>query len=170
MPPATIIIALGSNRSHGRHGRPADVVRAAITALGEAGFKAEAVSPILSTRAVGPGGRDYANAVMTSKSHLSPSEIMLGLKHIERGFGRRGGQKWGARVLDLDLIACGAAVMPSKLMWRAARGLAVPHPRMHLRDFVLQPMAAVAPGWRHPVLGLTTRQMLARLTKPKTEG
>ena len=161
--PRPIVIAIGSNRPHGRHGRPADVVRAAVRALAEAGFAVGAVSPIFATRAVGPGGRDYANAVMTSSAVLSPPEIVAALKAVERAFGRRGGRRWGARVLDLDLIAWGEEAWPPGLQWRRARGIAVPHRSMHLRGFVLKPMLAVAPDWRHPVLGLTTRQMLARL-------
>ena len=164
MAAATIIIALGSNRP-GRHGRPADVVLAAVEALAAAGLPAIAVSPIVATRAIGPGGRDFANAVMTSESPLNPLEILGVLKRIERDFGRRGGRKWGARVLDLDLIACGDRVWPSRFVWRRARGLAVPHQAMHLRRFVLGPMLTVAPDWRHPVLHLTTRQMLARASK-----
>lgn len=159
----SIVIAIGSNRPHGRHGRPAGVVRAAVKALGEAGFPAAAVSPILGTRAVGPGGRDYANAVMTSSTALTPSEIVAALKAVERSFGRRRGRRWGARVLDLDLIAWGAGVWPGRLLWRQSRGIAAPHRSMHLRDFVLAPMLTVAPDWRHPVIGLTVRQMHARL-------
>ncbi|BBE35137.1 2-amino-4-hydroxy-6-hydroxymethyldihydropteridine diphosphokinase [Sphingosinicella microcystinivorans] len=158
-----IVIAIGSNRPHGRHGRPAGVVRAAVKALAEAGFPAFAVSPILATRAVGPGGRDYANAVMTSSTHLTPPEIVAALKAVERSFGRRRGRRWGARVLDLDLIAWGAGVWPGRLLWRQSRGIAAPHRSMHMRDFVLTPMLAVAPHWRHPVLGLSVRQMHARL-------
>lgn len=159
----SIVIAIGSNRPHGRHGRPAGVVRAAVEALGAAGFPAGAVSPILLTRAVGPGGRDYANAVMTSSTSLTPPQIVAALKAVERGFGRRRGRRWGARVLDLDLIAWGGGVWPARLLWRQSRGVAAPHRSMHLRDFVLTPMLAVAPDWRHPVIGLTVRQMHARL-------
>ncbi len=158
-----IVIAIGSNRPHGRYGRPVDVVRAAVEALGEAGFPASAVSPVLTTRAVGPGGRDYANAAIASSSSLSPPEIVAALKAVERGFGRRGGRRWGARVLDLDLIAWGEGVWPRPLLWRQSRGIAVPHRSMHLRDFVLTPVRAIAPDWKHPVIGLTVRQMHSRL-------
>ncbi|MBB4633200.1 2-amino-4-hydroxy-6-hydroxymethyldihydropteridine diphosphokinase [Sphingosinicella soli] len=159
----SIVIAIGSNRPHGRHGRPAEVVRAAVKALGEAGFAAGAVSPILATRAMGPGGRDYANAVMTSSTRLAPPQIVAALKAVERSFGRRGGRRWGARVLDLDLITWGDGVWPAPLLWRQSRGIAVPHRAMHTRAFVLAPMLAVAADWKHPVFGLTVRQMRARL-------
>ena len=165
MATATVIIALGANRCS-THGRPAATVRAAIAALAAAGLPARTVSPVIATKAVGPGARDYANAVMTSCSGLHPTEILKILKRIEREFGRRGGRRWGDRVLDLDLIAVGESAWPSRLRWRSARGLRVPHAAMHERRFVLDPMLAVAPAWRHPVLGLTTRRMLARLRKP----
>jgi 2-amino-4-hydroxy-6-hydroxymethyldihydropteridine diphosphokinase len=164
MPPATVIIALGANRCS-RHGRPDATLRAAIAALAAAGLVASAVAPVIATRAIGPGGRDYANTVMTSLSTLQPVEILSILQRVEREFGRRGGRRWGARVLDLDLIAVGEMVWPSRFQWRRTRGLAVPHRAMHRRRFVLDPLAAVAPDWRHPVLGLTTRQLRARLRK-----
>lgn len=169
MKPATVIIALGSNRAS-THGRPADGVHAAIAALADAGLAPKRLSPIMKTRAVGPGGRDYANAVMTSKSRLKPLEIFDLLKKIEAEFGRRGARKWGARVLDLDLIACGDRVWPSRLGWATAPDLAVPHRSMHTRGFVLHPMLAVAPDWRHPIFNLTTRQMLARMAKAARNG
>ena len=162
MLPATVIIALGSNRCC-RHGRPAETLRAALTALTRAGLCVERVSPIMTTRAVGPGGRDYANAVAVTSSALDPARILIILKDIERAFGRRRGRRWGDRVLDLDLIAAGRAMLPSRLGWRRAKGLVVPHRAMHARPFVLRPMLAVAPNWRHPVLNLTTRQLAARL-------
>lgn len=168
MATATVIIALGANRCS-THGRPAATVRAAIAALAAAGLRASSVSPVMATKAVGPGARDYANAVMTSWSDLHPAEILEILKRTERKFGRRGGRRWGDRVLDLDLIAVGDIVCPSRLRWQSARGLRVPHAAMHERRFVLDPMLAVAPDWRHPALGLTTRQMLARLRKPRTK-
>jgi 2-amino-4-hydroxy-6-hydroxymethyldihydropteridine diphosphokinase len=63
-------------------------------------------------------------------------------------------------VLDCDLLAFGNQDIDLP-------GLRVPHPRLQERDFVLRPMSAVRPEWRHPVLGLTVRQMRARLLKPR---
>lgn len=169
MNPATIIIALGSNRRHGRHGAPAGVVHAAVAALSEAGLALQDVSAVLTTRAVGPAGRDFANAVAIANTALPPPAILALLKRIEADFGRRGGRRWGARVLDLDLLAWGDGVWPSRLCWAKTRGLAVPHRALHKRDFVLLPMLDVAAEWRHPVLGLTARQMLAQLRRTKTK-
>ena len=165
---ANLLIALGSNRWHGRHGAPAGVVAAAIRVLGDAGFRVTARSHIHATAAVGPGGRGYANATVAAASDLAPHHAVAALKRIEAAFGRRGGRRWGARVLDLDLLAADGAVLPGRLGWRhAARGIIVPHPRLHRRGFVLDPLAEVAPNWRHPVLGATVRQLRARLRRPK---
>ena len=63
-------------------------------------------------------------------------------------------------MLDCDLLAFGAERIKLK-------GLEVPHPRLHQRDFVLQPLEKIWPGWRHPALNLTVRQMRSRLKKPR---
>ena len=151
-------IAVGSNRPHGHHGRPAGVVQAAIAALDQE-FGLFDASPILGTPAQGLKGREFANAVALVESPLEPPDMLRRLKTMERTFGRRRGRRWGDRVLDLDLI-----------LWSGgkfhARGLTIPHPRFASRGFVLTPLAAVAPGWR--VTGATTVRHLAyRLGKPR---
>ncbi len=83
---------------------------------------------------------------------------MLGaLKQIEWDFGRRPGRRWGERVLDLDLVAWDGGRYRS-------RALAIPHPRLGERDFVLGPLAAIAPGWRIDGT-LTPRHLAWRLGK-----
>ena len=145
-------VALGSNR-RGRHGSPVDEVRAALTAIG--GLRA--VSAVLASAPVGPSLRRYANAVAIVETSESPPELLARLKRVERAFGRRPGQRWGARVIDLDIVAWSGGA------WRSP-GLIVPHPRWRERSFVLAPFASIAPGWRDPVSGRTVRQLLARLT------
>jgi 2-amino-4-hydroxy-6-hydroxymethyldihydropteridine diphosphokinase len=151
-------IALGSNRRHGRHGTPKDVVRAAIGALGEFG-RVEATSDIRTTPALGPAGRSFANAVAILSTDLAPDDLLRALKAIERRFGRRRGKRWGARVLDLDII------LWSDGAW-GGPGPIVPHPEFRKRSFVLVPLAEIAPGWRDPISRATVRQLLARLTRP----
>jgi len=153
---ASYAIALGSNRRHGRHGGPAGVVGAAIEALRELGT-IEAVSTIRATPAMGPAGRGFANAVAMLSTDLAPDELLDALKAIERDFGRRGGRRWGPRVLDLDII------LWSEGSWGGAPTL--PHPEFRRRLFVLAPLAEIAPGWRDPLTGLSVRQLLFRLGK-----
>ena len=149
-------IALGSNRRHGRFGAPRDVIAAAIAEL-ERRFDLFDVSPTILNPAVGGAGRDFANAVALVASQLAPPGLLAELKAIERDFGRRGGRRWGARVLDLDIVAWSGG------QWRGP-GLTIPHPRLAQRDFVLGPLSMIAPGWR--LAGsLTARHLAHRLAR-----
>lgn len=152
-------IALGSNRRHGRFGAPPAVLQAAAEALRDFG-EVEALSRIRQTRALGPAGRGFANAALILTSDLDPPGLLAALKALERRFGRRGGRRWGPRVLDLDIL------LWSEGVW-AEDGLTVPHPEMRHRAFVLEPLADIAPGWRDPLGGRTVRQLLARLRAPR---
>ena len=100
------LIALGSNIRHYRHGRPAAVVAAALARLdAEAGVAVERASPIIASAPLGPSRRRYANGAALLVTALGPPELLALLKAVERGFGRRGGgRRWGARVLDLDIV------------------------------------------------------------------
>jgi 2-amino-4-hydroxy-6-hydroxymethyldihydropteridine diphosphokinase len=149
-------IAIGSTRRHVRHGRPAGVVEAAIARL-DAEFELFDASPIILNKAVGGAGRDFANAVALVESRLAPPPMLAALKAIEREFGRRRGKRWGPRVLDLDLAAWDGPRLVS-------RRLSIPHPRLKDREFVLGPLAAIAPGWR-VMIGLTPRHLASRLGK-----
>src|SRR3546814_11465218 len=88
-------------------------------------MKLKRLSGIHRTRALGPAGRDFANAAALVKSHLGPPELLRKLKKIERKFGRRSVRRWGPRVLDLDIILWSGGAWPSRLRWKANRHLAV---------------------------------------------
>lgn len=148
-------IAIGSNR-HGRHGGPVAEVHAAIAALD--GVRAR--SPIVRSAPLGPSIRRFANAVVLVESAVPPPEMLARLKRIERDFGRRRGARWGARVIDLDIVLWSGGAWCSKR-------LTVPHVAFRDRDFVLAPLSAIAPDWRDPRTGLSVRQQLARLRKAK---
>jgi 2-amino-4-hydroxy-6-hydroxymethyldihydropteridine diphosphokinase len=149
-------IAIGSNRRHVRHGRPAGVVEAAIVEL-DRRFALFDASPILRNKATGNARRDFANAVALVESALEPPAMLTELKAMERGFGRRPGRRWGDRVLDLDLVAWDGAPVRT-------RTLSIPHPRLAERSFVLDPLAAIAPGWRFNG-ALAVRHLASRLGK-----
>ena len=149
-------IAVGSNRPHGRHGRPPGVVGAAIAQLDQS-FGLFDASPIILNPATGGAGRDFANAAVLIESSLGPLAMLAELKGIERAFGRRPGRRWGTRVLDLDILAwSGGAV--------ASRTLTIPHPRLAKRVFAIGPLAMIAPFWR--LIGpLNARHLAARLAR-----
>jgi 2-amino-4-hydroxy-6-hydroxymethyldihydropteridine diphosphokinase len=146
-------VAIGSNRSHGRFGRPTGVVEAAIARL-DAEFGLFDASRIMLNAAHGGAGRDFANAVILVESDLEPPAMLRRLKAIERDFGRRRGRRWGPRVLDLDIALWSGG------SW-CSRRLQIPHRELTRRPFVIKPLAAVAPGWR--VGPLTIRQLAHRL-------
>ena len=149
-------IAIGSNRLHGRYGRPAGIVGAAIARL-DRDFELFDSSSILLNPADGGAGRDFANAVTLVESPLCPPAMLASLKAIERDFGRRAGRRWGARVLDLDILAWSGGKLRS-------RSLTIPHPRLGSRAFAIGPLAMIAPGWRLDG-PLTARHLAARLAR-----
>ncbi|SEI84023.1 2-amino-4-hydroxy-6-hydroxymethyldihydropteridinediphosphokinase [Sphingomonas sp. OV641] len=153
---STYVVALGSNR-RGRHGGPAAEVTAAIEAL--PGLLT--LAPIMTSAPMGPSTRRFANTAVLLQTSLSPDALLRELKAVEQQFGRRRGRRWGARVLDLDII-----------LWSGGRvrkpALKIPHPAFRTRDFVLAPLARIAPQWRDPVTGLTMRQLHARLTRRRS--
>jgi len=155
------LIALGSNQRHHRRGSPRQVLHAALAAMAATGLMVEAVAPIMASAPLGPSLRRYANGAALIATDLLPDELLEMLKDIEHQFGRRsGGQRWSARVLDLDLVlwSGGAWSSPS---------LTVPHAAFRERDFVLAPALALVPDWRDPVTNLSLRQLKARLTRPR---
>ncbi len=154
------LIALGSNVRHSRHGSSANVLRAALAVLGDAGIAVRQSAPILASAPLGPSRRRYANTVAVAETDLEPPGLLAELKAIERAFGRRmGGARWTARVLDLDIVLWSGGPWSSP-------GLSVPHPAFRGRNFVLAPALAIAPEWRDPLSGRTVRQLHARLTRP----
>jgi 2-amino-4-hydroxy-6-hydroxymethyldihydropteridine diphosphokinase len=122
--------------------------------------KAVRRSRIITSRPIGPGTRDYANAVVMIESKHAPDALLKKIKQIERAAGRRPGRRWGDRPLDLDIIAWSGG------MW-ASPGLTIPHVELRKRRFVLAPLCQIAPDWRDPVTHLTARQLLARLDQKR---
>ncbi len=154
------LIALGSNVRHGRFGPPRRVLAAALDALASRGLTVEAASRVTDSAPLGPSRRRYANAAAVLSTSLAPEALFAQLQAIETSFGRRRGQAWGPRVLDLDIVLwSGGAFVGERLI--------VPHPEFRCRTFVLAPAAAIACAWPDPVTRLTVRQLRARLTRPR---
>lgn len=146
-------IALGANL-----GNRAETIAEALALLsGTGGIQDLVAAPVMETEPVGgpPGQPMYLNTVCRVQTSLSPEALLQVCLGIEKRLGRVRAERWGARVIDLDLLAYGDLV-------RSGPGLTLPHPRMQERVFVLEPLRVLAPEWRHPVLGETPAEMLAR--------
>jgi 2-amino-4-hydroxy-6-hydroxymethyldihydropteridine diphosphokinase len=148
------LIALGSNQRQHQHGAPEQVLRAALADLAPL-----AAARIIQSAPLGPSRRRYANTAAIIRSTESPPELLARLHQIEEKFGRRrSGQRWSARVLDLDIV------LWSEGAW-CSSGLTIPHTQFRRRTFVLAPAVAIAPRWRDPITGLSLNHLFARLTR-----
>jgi 2-amino-4-hydroxy-6-hydroxymethyldihydropteridine diphosphokinase len=117
--------------------------------------RVKAVSPWYRSRPVGVEDQDwYVNGVALLETGLGAGELLERLLGIEADMGRVRKERWEARVIDLDLLLFGRQRISEP-------DLTVPHPRMHLRRFVLTPLADLAPDLIHPVLGKGPAEFLA---------
>ncbi len=150
-------IALGSNLGT----REANLAGAIERLARLEGCRIAAQSPFTSYAAEGchPDAPEYLNAVIAVQTSLSPFALRRQLERIEEEMGRPAAADRPVnadRAIDLDLLLYDQAVI-------ATAELIVPHPRMHRRRFVLEPLAAIAPEAFHPVLGRPVRELLERL-------
>jgi 2-amino-4-hydroxy-6-hydroxymethyldihydropteridine diphosphokinase len=151
-------IGIGSNMDD-----PADRCRDAFRCLGAVqGIRLLRTSSLYRTEPVGPRDQPwFINAVVEIRTGLRPSALFAALKGIERQMGRIEGPRWGPRVMDLDLLLYGQEVV-------AEEGLVIPHPEMHRRRFVLEPLCEIASYVVHPAFGVSARGLLDRLQDPAT--
>jgi 2-amino-4-hydroxy-6-hydroxymethyldihydropteridine diphosphokinase len=166
-------VALGSNQSSVAGGPGATVTRA-MQMIENKGLRIRATSRLYINPAFPAGsGPDYTNAVVVFESSLPCAKILEILHEIEASLGRERTARWGARTVDLDLLAVGDTVFPDvetqnhwrtlsleEQMGQTPEQLILPHPRLQDRAFVLVPMAEIAPDWLHPILKKTVLQML----------
>ena len=159
---ARVFIGIGSNvgdrAAHIAH------ARAALAALPKT--RLVAFSKVYETAPVGPVPQgEYFNAAAELDTQLEPLELLEKLRGIEAGSGRAPESqrvKWGPRTLDLDILLYDDRVI-------ANDRLRVPHPHMHERRFVLEPLADIAPEANHPTAGATIRELLRRVIAAETK-
>lgn len=154
-----ILVALGANLPSTEFGVPPASLEAALRMLEVEGVRVRQRSRWYRSAPVPPSDQPwYVNGVVAIETALSPEDLLAALHGIETRFGRRRRERNEPRVLDLDLLAYDdQASMPGDPPPE------LPHPRLHERAFVLKPLAEIAPGWRHPRLGLTVGAMIRRL-------
>lgn len=130
-------IALGANL-----GDPRDQLRSALDRIrAMPGVTLQATSRFYRSAPIGPPGQpSYCNAVCAITTGWPPAMLLGALQGVEEAAGRkREGERWGPRVLDLDLLLYDAVVLDTP-------SLKLPHPQLHLRNFVLAPLAEIAPS------------------------
>jgi 2-amino-4-hydroxy-6-hydroxymethyldihydropteridine diphosphokinase len=153
------LIALGSNQRHPTIGRPRAVLGQALIDLAAQGVSVSHASAIMESAPVGPSMRRYANAAAIVETASEPEALLDILQSLETNFGRRRmGQRWRARVLDLDIILWSGGC-------HTCERLSIPHISFRTRDFVLQPACQIAGHWRDPVTNLNLRQLLVHQQK-----
>lgn len=170
------LVAFGGNLDS-KVGKPLETLHAAVDELSVSGVNILNISRFYATPCFPAGaGPDYVNGALEAESPLEPTAFLALLNRIEAQFGRVRDGRWTGRTVDLDVIACGQAILPdaaTQTLWRrmppdeqqrqTPDRLILPHPRLQDRAFVLVPLMDVAPHWRHPLLGATISEMCADL-------
>lgn len=152
-----ILIALGSNVGD----RPATMAQA-LAAMQEKGVAVTAQSALHETPALLPESAPaewdmpYLNQVVAVETTMDAPALLTVLQTIEKHLGRQDRGRWGPREIDLDMLAYEQTLLHTPL-------LTLPHPQLHARRFVLEPLVEIAPEWVHPVLRKTARQLLNEL-------
>ena len=123
-----------------------------------------AVSSLYETEPVtdartNPGTEWFLNGVVRLETDVTPNSLREVCREVEQALGRDHDRRHGPRTLDLDILFYGSRIFDKE-------NLIIPHPRLHLRRFVLIPMVELDPGWNHPLLGRTMQDLLNEVEDP----
>jgi 2-amino-4-hydroxy-6-hydroxymethyldihydropteridine diphosphokinase len=156
-----ILVGIGANLPASDGASPLSTCRAAAAALDVLpGLQTVGLSRWFRTAPVPPSGQpDYINGIARLRGTVDPAVLLAWLQAIEARAGRQRSTPDAARTLDLDVIAMG----PAGQLCRESPDPILPHPRAHLRAFVLAPLLDVAPDWVHPALRQPAAALLAGL-------
>ncbi|HEY1801611.1 MAG TPA: 2-amino-4-hydroxy-6-hydroxymethyldihydropteridine diphosphokinase [Terriglobales bacterium] len=142
-----VYLSLGSNL-----GNPEKQLRDGIEALASHG-QVTKVSSFYQTEPVEQVAQPwFTNCAVEMKTEKMPRQLLAAILKLEEAMGRRRTQDKGPRIIDIDILLFGNSIVN-------APGLSIPHPAMHQRRFVLEPLAEIAPGMRHPQLKQTIREL-----------
>ena len=154
-----IILSIGTNIGDRERN-----IENAVKALGEIG-KVTAISPIYTSEPWGfESENGFYNIALTIESDLSPLDLLRETQRIEKELGRtaKTTTEYADRVIDIDIIDYDNQIIKISQQSTVNNLLTLPHPLMHLRNFVLYPLADIAPEWVHPILKLTTLELKAK--------
>lgn len=152
-----ILIGIGSNLAAPPGKTPLETAQGALPALAAPHLQPVACSSWYESAPVPPSDQPwFVNAVALISTDREPEALLRRMFEVEAAFGRVRGERNAARTLDLDLLDYEGLIVDTPL-------LTLPHPRLHERRFVLEPLCEVAPHWRHPRLGVTASELLVRL-------
>ena len=152
-----LFIGLGANLTPDGYASPREGCIAAVSALADEGVHLSALSRWYESAPVPMSDQPwYLNAVAEAATELDAASTLAALHHIERRFGRVRMERNAARVLDLDLLDFAGTVS-------GASDLALPHPRLHERAFVLLPLGELCPDWVHPLSGVAIQDLIAMI-------
>lgn len=155
-----IFIGLGGNLTCPTFGTPRATCGAALQIMEQRGIKVTNRSRWYESAPVPVSDQPwYVNGVVSVETSLDPAPLVAEVLNIEAELGRRRTVANAPRTIDLDVIAHGDTVIEADQKHQVA----IPHPRMHTRAFVLLPMREIAPDWRHPALGKGLKELIAAL-------